>query len=44
MKRDIKILSCLSNINLENVEKKGFLKVIGVINGEDLKNSFREIK
>ena len=28
-------LLVISNINLENIEKEGFLKVIGIINGED---------
>ena len=28
-------LVIVSNINLQNIEKKGFLKVVGVINGED---------
>jgi hypothetical protein len=28
-------LIVISNINLQNIEKKGFLKVVGVINGED---------
>jgi hypothetical protein len=32
--KDTKLV-VVSNINLENVEKEGFLKVIGVINGED---------
>ena len=28
-------LVVVSNINLQNIEKKGFLKVVGIINGED---------
>src|SRR5215208_1427421 len=28
-------LQVISNINLQNISKKGFLKVVGVINGED---------
>src|SRR5919112_625575 len=28
-------LVIVSNINLQNIEKQGFLKVVGVINGED---------
>ena len=28
-------LVIVSNINLQNIEKEGFLKVVGIINGED---------
>jgi hypothetical protein len=36
-------LAVITNINLENIEKKGFLKVVAFINGEDFskKDSIR---
>ena len=46
-------LAVISNINLENIEKKGFLKVVAFINGEDfskkiplnkLKESTKKVK
>ncbi|MCJ7637658.1 MAG: hypothetical protein MUO21_09240 [Nitrososphaeraceae archaeon] len=46
-------LAVITNINLENIEKKGFLKVVAFINGEDfskkilldkLKESTKKVK